>query len=225
MKAIQGSFDRIFLTDSITCYQFSDALSLHVQPGQFMAVRGERDILPTLLFPVSMQGDVFATASGETCGWQPGELLNIRFPLGKGFSIHSSARRLLMVSGTSHPHRLLPAAGKILRERGETALFTNFLPESISPEIELLSREELADAFRWADCIIGDAEINSLRDWKEMITTGNSASQKKVIQILVDTPMACLGAAECGVCAIKTHRGWKHACSDGPVFSLEELDL
>lgn len=130
-----------------------------------------------------------------------------------------------MVSGTAHPHRLLPVAGNMLANGGEAALFCPNPPGGIPPEIEMLSRDELADAVGWADYIIGDTHITALRDWREMINSGSRQSQNKVTQVLVDSPMACLGTAECGVCAIKTRRGWKHACTDGPVFSLEELDL
>jgi len=88
-----------------------------------------------------------------------------------------------------------------------------------------LTRDELPDACTWADCIIGDTSIDNLSVWKKMVTHGETVSVKQNIQVLVDTPMACHGTAECGVCAVKTKHGWKNACSDGPVFPLAELDL
>ena len=42
-------------------------------------------------------------------------------------------------------------------------------------------------------------------------------------QVLIQTPIACGGLAECGVCAVQARRGWKMACKNGPVFELEEL--
>jgi hypothetical protein len=35
--------------------------------------------------------------------------------------------------------------------------------------------------------------------------------------------MPCGGLAECGVCALPAHRGWKLLCKDGPVLELGEL--
>ena len=42
-------------------------------------------------------------------------------------------------------------------------------------------------------------------------------------QVLVRTDMPCRGIGECGLCAVRTTRGWQHACTDGPVFQLKEL--
>jgi NAD(P)H-flavin reductase len=44
-------------------------------------------------------------------------------------------------------------------------------------------------------------------------------------QALFYSPMPCGGAADCGVCALRTRHGVKLVCKDGPVFNLEELDL
>jgi hypothetical protein len=49
------------------------------------------------------------------------------------------------------------------------------------------------------------------------------ASRAGDAQVLVVTPAPCGGLAECGVCAVTTRRGWKMACKDGPVFSLNEF--
>jgi NAD(P)H-flavin reductase len=63
--------------------------------------------------------------------------------------------------------------------------------------------------------------VDSIDTWKKSSGTG----QKRNIQVLVDTPMACHGTADCGVCAVKTKLGWKNVCSDGPVFQLAVLDI
>lgn len=190
-----------------------------------MAVRGETDILPTILFPMGIYSNAFGTATGEACDWQSDQSLNIRFPLGKGFSVPVSARRLLMLSGATHPYRLLPAAGKLLSDGGEAALFSKKIPEDIPPEIELLSNEELVEAVQWADYIIGDTKVSEISEWLKLLAPEKIMSRRRTIQVLVDTPMACVGTAECGVCAVKTRHGWLHACSDGPVFSLEDLEF
>ena len=42
-------------------------------------------------------------------------------------------------------------------------------------------------------------------------------------QALVLASMPCAGLAGCGVCALRTRRGWRLACEDGPVFPLQDL--
>jgi len=207
------------------CLQLDSAFQAEIRPGQFLSARYEDDILPTSLFPCGMDGKDFTTIQTLPLAWQPDVSLSIRYPLGKGFVIPPSTRRLLMVSAAENPLRLLPAAFAVLAGGGEAALFSYSLPGEISPEVELLTRDELPDACTWADCIIGDTSIDNLSVWKKMVTHGETVSVKQNIQVLVDTPMACHGTAECGVCAVKTKHGWKNACSDGPVFPLAELDL
>ena len=43
-------------------------------------------------------------------------------------------------------------------------------------------------------------------------------------QVLVTTPMACTGLADCGVCAVMTKDGWALTCSDGPVFDFHVFE-
>jgi hypothetical protein len=234
MKTGQVFVSKIYMNGSAVCLQFDPAFQTVIQPGQYISARTDGDILPATLFPCGMNGRDFTTIQTIPLTWQPDVSLSIRYPLGKGFAIPPSARRLLMVSAGDNPLRLLPAAGKVLAEGGEAALFSHNLPGQISPEIELLTRDELADACVWADCIIGDISIDHLAVWKSMVTrtarvdswkTTSSAGSLRDIQVLVDTPMTCHGTAECGVCAVKTRHGWKNACSDGPVFQLAELDI
>ena len=213
------------MNGAAACLHFDPAFQPVIQPGQYLSARAEGDILAAALFPCGMDGKGFTPSLELPVTWQPGVSLFIRYPLGKGFAVPPSARQLLMVSATGNPLRLLPAAGAVLAGGGEAALFSYSQPDDISPEIELLTRDELADACAWADCIIGDTSIDNLHVWKGMVTRGETATSKRNIQVLIDTPMACHGTADCGVCAVKTKHGWINACSDGPVFQLAELDI
>ena len=213
------------MNGAAACLHFDPAFQPVIQPGQILSARAEGDILAAALFPCGMDGKGFTPPRELPVTWQPGVSLSIRYPLGKGFAVPPSARRLLMVSAAGHPQRLLPVAGTILANGGEAALFSYSQTNEISPEIELLTRDHLQDACTWADCIIGDTSIDHLPVWKGMVTRGDSAGSKRNIQVLIDTPMACHGTADCGVCAVKTKRGWINACSDGPVFQLAELDI
>ncbi len=190
-----------------------------------MTARRDGDILPAILFPGGIDGAYLTGMSQNNHLWQPGDLYHIRYPLGKGFMFRKEKPgRLLMISGTENPLRLLPVAGMTLANGGEAALFTYHLPEDIPVEIEILTRDQLLEALAWADCVIGDTNLDHLAVWSKLAGGGESA-RKQDTQVLVDTPMVCSGTAECGVCAVKTRRGWKYACSDGPVFQLAELEI
>ena len=113
----------------------------------------------------------------------------------------------------------------VLSAGGEVALFAGSIPEHIPAEVELLSKDQLGEALNWADCIIGDARLKGLSKWIDLFSAVKSSPLGKGVQLLVDTPLVCAGKSECGVCAVKTRHGWKQACSDGPVFNLDDLEL
>ncbi|NMB55594.1 MAG: hypothetical protein GYA15_12930 [Leptolinea sp.] len=224
MKSIQVLLSGISQHGTTLEYELDRDISSALRPGQYLLARGESDILPVPLFPCGMDGEQLTGFPPVENHWQPGTLLNIRFPLGKGFSLPSNARRLLMVCGTASPLRLFPVAGQVLSAGGEAALFTEHPPERIPIEMELIDREQLAEAVAWADFIIGDTSLAGLVTWRELAGDGKPVPGRQ-IQVLVDTPLLCAGMANCGVCSVKTRRGWKQACKDGPVFEFCELEV
>jgi dihydroorotate dehydrogenase electron transfer subunit len=75
----------------------------------------------------------------------------------------------------------------------------------------------------WADYLVVDAPLEALPDfWREMGRTLTGYSVPG--QALVFAPMPCGGLGECGACAVQSHRSWKLACKDGPVFNLKDLE-
>jgi len=86
--------------------------------------------------------------------------------------------------------------------------------------VEVVPTASLAENLDWldylaVDIVLGDLpQLNSLLSIPELPFDG---------QVLVRTDMPCRGIGECGVCAVRTTRGWQHACSNGPVFQLKDL--
>lgn len=225
MKSIQTSLSRVFHNGNIVCFEFDLEATSPVNSGQYVMAHRVGDFLPTPLFPSGMTGLYFTSATPIDSPWQPGDLFRLRYPLGKGFTIQKKTpSRLLMVSGTENPLRLLPAAGMVLADQGAVAFFGYHQPDDLPVDIEVLTRDQLSEALTWADCVIGDTSYENLAVWNGLVRDSMSGSTYD-IQVLVDTPMVCMGMAECGVCAVKTRHGWKHACVDGPVFPLAELDV
>jgi hypothetical protein len=99
------------------------------------------------------------------------------------------------------------------------------IPQHIPAEVEILSNEQLEDALAWADCIVGDVRLKALSQWVGLFSGMKNSPLGRGVQLLVDTPLVCGGSTECGVCAVHTKHGWKLACSDGPVFNLDDLEI
>jgi NAD(P)H-flavin reductase len=170
-------------------------------------------------------GGKFTSMGSAGNQWRLGDRLSISGPHGKGFDLPSVSRRLLIISSTSTPLRLIPLAQMVLAVGGEVALYAGTIPQQIPAEVELLSKEQLGEAISWADCIVGDTRLKGLSKWMGLFSGMQSSPLGRGVQLLVDTPLVCGGSSECGVCAVKIRHGWKQACSDGPVFRLDELEI
>jgi NAD(P)H-flavin reductase len=225
MKKVDDSLSNIWQDGKAACFEFETTSNVLIHSGQFLMVRGGEDILPVPVYPIGVKKGMFTSMSSAGSHWKVGEQLAISGPHGNGFTIPSVSRRLLMISSTSTPLRLLPAAMNVISTGGEVALFAGSIPEHIPAEVEWLSKDQLVEALTWADCIIGDVRLKGLPRWLDLFSEVKSSPLGKGVQLLVDTPLVCAGKSECGVCAVKTKQGWKQACSDGPVFKLDDLEL
>ncbi|MEI8132574.1 MAG: hypothetical protein WCG34_09080 [Leptolinea sp.] len=225
MKKLDGYLTKIWHDAKAACFEFETTSVISIQAGQFMMVRGVDDILPIPVYPSGTLNGTFTSMSSAGRHWKVGDQLSISGAHGKGFNIPSVSRKLLIISSTSTPLRLIPLATQIIAMGGEVALYAGIIPEHIPAEMELLSKDQLGEAIAWADCIIGDVRQKSLTKWKDLFSGLNISLHGREIQILVDTPLVCAGASDCGICAVKTKHGWKHACSDGPVFLLDDLEM
>lgn len=225
MKLVDDSLSNIWQDGKAACFEFVSNSKKSIHSGQFLMVRGVEDILPVPVYPIGVKNGMFTSMSSAGSHWKVGDQLAVSGPHGNGFVIPSVSRRLLMISSTSTPLRLLPAAVEVVTAGGEVALFAENIPERIPAEVELLSKDQLGEALNWADCIIGDTRLKGLSRWIDLFSEVKSSPLGKGVQLLVDTPLVCAGKSDCGVCAVKTKHGWKQACSDGPVFNLDDLEL
>jgi NAD(P)H-flavin reductase len=224
MKKVEGTLINIWQDGKAACFEFEISTQLIIVAGQFLMVRSETDILPVPVYPIDTESKRFSSLSSAGNHWIVGDRLHFSGPHGKGFEIPSVSRRLLMISSTSTPLRLIPPAMKIIHAGGEAALYAEYIPENLPSEVELLSKEQLVDALSWADCIIGDVRIKMLSKWMELFAGKQTSPLGHGIQLLVDTPLVCTEAV-CGVCMVKTRHGWKYACTEGPVFLLDDLEM
>ncbi len=220
---------------------------LRPDPGQYLLAHavGQDEALPAALFAartlsLSLSGDV---AAGELelapplpPGWTAGVRLAVRGPLGRGFRLPASARKVALIGLGVPPYRLLPLADLALSQGAAVALYAHSahtargVPGGLPPEVEVLPLEALPDALSWADFMAFDLAPGAFSGIKKRFGLMPHTPLPVTAQVLVRVPMPCGGIAECGLCAVETssrsgsRHGWKLACKEGPVFDFNELE-
>ena len=198
------------------------------QPGQYLLAWDMADETAPLATPVflsQVRTPGFLTAPPVPVGWQPGSLLRLQGPAGRGFELPAWAHRLALVALGETGARLQPLIAPALAQNAAVALFANDFISGLPPEVEIHALADLAEGLAWADFLCLDIPIERLATLRQVpaFKAGPSALPCPA-QALLLTHIVCAGMAECGVCAVPLPRGWKFACQDGPVFNLRELD-
>lgn len=228
------------------------------KPGQFIQVNiGELEVNdPLLPRPISLfrrnQSEgcisfifkVLGRGTGILSGKKKGELLNIRGPIGNGFSIDKASRSVFCVAGGIGMPPLFFLAEEIIRTAPQTRVTLFYGGRT---KLDLLALE------CWAGLGI---EVAAATDdgsfgYKGLITDLVSekiktappgflaacgpqpmlkavqelaATMKIPCQLSLEAHMAC-GVGACLGCACETSRGYRRVCVDGPVFSGDEVVL
>jgi hypothetical protein len=220
-----GELTELYLENGLTGGRLLCPQNLIPEPGQYLLAH---DLASDafLTAPVFNAGPVpggFLISPPIPQNWQPGVKLALRGPLGRGFSLPKSSRRIALVSFGETSARLKPLLAAALEIGAAVVLVTDLELPDLSPEVEIQPVSMLAETARWSDYLAIDVFRESLPGLREKLEIGEQAGIPFEAQVLVVTSMPCGGLAECGVCAVKVRRGWKIACKDGPVFDLKEL--
>jgi hypothetical protein len=201
-------------------------------PGQYVQAHKKGDetaAAPTSLFLGGWPGEdasAFTAAPPIPPDWQPGDILILRGPLGKGFSIPPRAKRVSLVALGDTTARLLPLAEIAIHKGLEVALFTDARLPRLSSQVEANPLRALPDAISWGDYLAFDGTPGDYKDIGESLGLSPATLLPGPAEVLVYLPMPCGGLGECGVCAV-TGKGKKYklACVDGPVFKWGEVFL
>lgn len=185
-------------------------------------------LFPALPNPLEPQPDCLTVAPPLPAAWSIGAPLALRGALGKGFHLPATAQRVILAVWQRSPARLLPLAHQALARGASVVLClpqsgAGWLPVDLPAEIEVLPLDGLGELLRWADYAAADLSPDQLADLRGRLRLAQDQPAGIPFEVLLDVPMPCGGAAECGACAVKTRRGWKLACQDGPVFDLNLL--
>jgi hypothetical protein len=153
----------------------------------------------------------------------PGTRLNLRGPLGRGFSIPTFARKVALIVFDDSPARLRGLISIALKQGAEVVLVSNNVLDDIPEAVEVQPLQTMFEIYRWADYAAFDIERENLIHLKESFGKLEQARTPHEVQVLIRAPMPCGALAECGVCALTGHHEWRMVCKDGPVFEMREL--
>lgn len=239
-----GSFVRLALN--------APAITPRLTAGRFV-LADLGDYLRTPLFPARLDDtefEVLVRYDHPAAALRPGAGVNLIGPLGRGFEMPPTARRLLLVADTVNLPMLLPLVPGFGRPEGPTTqtvevsttllltapTATELYPVQLLPpalEVHLVTADGSAghagsalnlfpDLLRWADCvcIAGDPAIYLAL--ADIVRHERLSPGPRFAQALVVPPLAC-GVGACQGCAVRVADGFKLACKDGPVFDLLEL--
>jgi hypothetical protein len=196
-------------------------------PGQYLLAGDGSDApLPVPLFHTDSAPQGFTAIASVPDSWRPGLELHLHGPLGRGFALPSSARRIGLVAfddKRSSPARLRGLIQPALKQAAAVVLVCNSIPDSLPDDVEVQPLSVLQDIVEWADYLALDVARANLDQLRERLGKLKQLAAGKDAQVLVRTPVPCGGVADCGICAVNLKSDWKLACKDGPVFNWSEV--
>ncbi len=194
-------------------------------PGQYLLAHasGSASPLPVSVFFYDSAPKGFRFAPPLPSFWTIGTRLNLRGPLGRGFSIPPNARKLALIGlddyYPSRLHGLIPLA---LKQQAEVVMVCDSATNDLPEVVEVQPLRALEEICKWADFIAVDIVRENLIQMKKLFEKLNQLSAVREAQVLIRASMPCGGLAECGVCAVSSRHphDWKMICKDGPVFDM-----
>ncbi len=237
------------MTDIRLMWLESSAIAKQARPGQFIMVRCDDLALPRPLSIHQVKNDAVAILfavlrDGKGTGWlsqrRRGDSVQVFGPLGNGFSIRTSSRKLLLVSGGMGIAPLYFLAEDAQSKRlGVTLLLgahtrallypSHLLPPGIdvftatddgSAGYHGMVTSLLAGAVSEADQVFACGPIAMYREMSR--DARGLGFDDMAVQVSIEAIMGC-GHGVCYGCTIGTTQGLKQVCKDGPVFELSEV--
>lgn len=222
MHTGKGLITEVILEDGCRYARVSCPEILIPAPGQYLLASDASDSpLPVPIFYTDSAPEGFIASSAMQ--WKPGEELYLRGPLGRGFSLPPTARKIALIAFDDFPARLRGLIDPALRQNASVVLLTGSAGDSLPDEVEVQPLAAMPDVLGWADYVAVDVRRENLSELRTKLLERNQTAAVVDAQVLIHTPMPCGGIADCGVCAVTTKSSWKMACKDGPVFDWKEI--
>jgi len=194
-------------------------------PGQYLLahIAGSDSSVASSVFFSDSAANGFLAAYDSGLNLQPGTQLNLRGPLGHGFTPPTSARKIALIAFDDLPSRLRGLIPLGLKQGAEIVLVSDSQAVDLPEVVEVQPLKALTEIMNWADYTAIDILRENLFRLKEMFENENQQSTRNEPQMLIRSLMPCGGLAECGVCALANESGWRMICKDGPVFNLKDV--
>ncbi len=222
MKIGEGQLFEIYLDASIRIICPPELIPA---PGQYILAHASGSDSP-LAVPVFFSDSApngFRSAPLENSLWKPGAQLNLRGPLGHGFTVPTFVRKVALIAFDESPARLRGLIPLALKLGAEVVLVSDSALDNVPEAVEVQPLQALMEIFFWADYAAFDVGRENLNRLGEKFGKGEQAKGPREAQVLVRAPMPCGALAECGVCALTIRHEWKMICKDGPVFGMKDL--
>jgi dihydroorotate dehydrogenase electron transfer subunit len=217
-----GRLIEVILADGCRYGRVTCPEKLIPTPGQYLlASDGSDSPLPVSIFYTDSAPQGFTTLVPES--WSPGQELVLRGPLGRGFSLPATARKIGLIAFDDPPSHLRGLIQPALKQSASVVLVCDQGVDDLSDEVEVQPLSQLDDILAWADYLALDVDRENLNELKQKLEKWNHLPAVREAQILIRTPMPCGGIADCGVCAVVNKSSWMMACKEGPVFTGSEL--
>jgi len=220
MLAGKGKVIELILDNGNRHARISCAGNLIPSPGQYLlaGAASQPDTHPISLFSTESTHESFIACAPIPETWTPGIEIYLRGPLGRGFALPPSARKVVLVAFDFSPARLSMLIQLGLKQGAAVVLVCDESELQLPDEVEIQPLSALGDILEWADYTAFDVARENLSVLKEAVGKQNQMSVKNEAQVLIRTSMPCGGIADCGVCAVTLKSNWKLTCKDGPVF-------
>jgi len=196
-------------------------------PGQYFLAQpaGEVVACSQVIFPAGRPAQPLAVAPPLPVSWQPGVEMRISGPFGSGFHIPPSAHRVALASLDGNAARLYGVLELALAQQADVTLFLDGMPSCLPAVVEVQPPSQLPAALAWADYLALDVAMERLSSLLPLLGISSSRGWSCPAEVLLRAAFPCAGLAACGICAVRTCRGHRLACKDGPVFSLADLEF
>ncbi|MCX6081633.1 MAG: hypothetical protein NTW32_19060 [Chloroflexi bacterium] len=232
MHTAKGCIEEVYL-DGRRAARISCPPALIPAPGQYLLATCDSDQQAALAQAVYSAGICpggFFAAPALPVHWLPGARLNLRGPLGHGFSLPASARQVALVAFGGNGARVLALLEPALAQKAGVVLLADQPPAGLPLALEIQPLAALSETAPWAAYLAIDLRRPQLPALLNLVTpeqNGAYANKKPIpargiIQLLIETPVPCGGLADCGACAVSLRPSAlpRLACKDGPVFDL-----
>ena len=222
-------------------------LVTQASPGQFVMVNCDDTTLPRpfSINRITGNGELslfFAVLeNGTGTEWlsecKPGDTVKIFGPLGNGFKIESTSHNILLVGGGMGIAPLIFLAEEEAKKgRTVTLMYgtqnkDRYPVESILPDINVINATE--DGSIGHHGMVTELLPEYIGKADQVFICGPAAMYRyihnqniikdKPAQVSLEVRMAC-GRGICYGCTVKTIKGKKKVCEDGPVFDFSDID-